>query len=818
MKQTKILSCLSFSIFFLAIDAEAAVRTRAQARALTSDLPVSRVELIQQFGMGSVYPQASIDLLKGELESCGITYNGTKCLDTQFENYGSAGVKDVDTVDKSGYIFFSRFKMKKDPRILLMAVVANKSDCRSLPTDYTKCAVDPRTKKPIPQKAFRTGNIWAIEPGRDKPDIYIKDFLECSKDEANCKLRPLLAYDPVEASREESALLDLEGQSPYALNAKRFYHAAVEAAEIKTPTNRARAIFALTNRSQILTASTNEVYKLTFLSLLNSKYGGETQLLLKAAGELLKNAAPGSWLEARSALTLASNGDSSPAIKNLLLARGVDARLTSDLRKELIAAYAKLASSPAEKDKLVELLGSPDGVLRSAAYSALSQMTLGEENLTTISKLLVSPKVNVRGNAVRALSRVSGVAALEKMVSMIMDADIDVSLAAANYAKGMLESLMSLSPRNFITLLENSTIKAVVSRADQRKLNELLIPTRKAILSSAFEKSLGQEEELFFLLNKSLKNPLASVRVEAISFIGLLNRPEAVATLIALLNDKDLSVSAEVVRVLEQKMLTDEHIDLLYRMAMDKNPLARQKAVRLIGRITTQKSLQALLLKSQEYMDASSKLIRTEVATILGSFYVAEATERLVAMLNDEAIEVRNAAFAPLSRGDRLISEKQTRQLIIYLQSPFADVPMKVTQLLSLIKSPLAIEAMMNLVSANASVELRLIAVDAIAEVYTAEATTLLLKVLLDSNAVLREKANLALSQRLIGEQELLSLSAGLSYADPSIRLVVASYLARSSSVEVLELLKKALEVEVDAMVAAGLEAAIVEVSSRTTL
>ena len=253
-------------------------------------------------------------------------------------------------------------------------------------------------------------------------------------------LRPLLAYDPIRVSAEENALNDLEGiKTPYATNFRRFYQAALTAATFTKVPSIDRAARALSQRSEVITNSGNTIYRAAFMNLIQTKFSKNAELIKDVAREVLVKSAPGSSERISAALSLARAGETSKEITDALSQAYLNTKLSSDQRKEIVAVSARVATTPADKDKIISLLGNTDQVLRSAAYTAVGSMTLSEANLPTISKLLLNPAVNIRGNAVRALSRVPGEKAILIMAGMIKDKDIDVALTATTHVGSYMD-------------------------------------------------------------------------------------------------------------------------------------------------------------------------------------------------------------------------------------------------------------------------------------------------------------------------------------------------------------------------------------------
>ena len=817
MKPHLPLIAVGFFLATLSAESYSATRPRELARSQTANIIVSGVEMLEQYGSAAEYSGANTEALAKEIKSCGITYNGTNCLDTQFENFGNAGVKDVDTKDKSGYIFFSRFKMKNDKRILLMAVIANKSDCK-LTADKTKCAIDPVTKKPVPEAAFRTANIWAIDAGREKPESYIADFLNCVESEGSCLLRPLLAYDPIRGTAEDNALSDLEGtKAVFANDFRRFYSAAVSASTFAKQPNIDRAVRALTARSEVITKSGNAIYRAAFMNLMKTKFTKNPDLIKDVAREVVATAAAGSSEKIEAALLLAKGGESSKDIVDTLTAAYANTRLSLDLRKDAVLTLSKIASSAAEKDKIVALLGSADQVLRSASYTAMGSIALTEENLPTITKLLSNSAVNIRGNAVRALSRVPGETATFQMATIIRDRDIDVALTAAQFVKADIEAMSSISEVQFKLLLEGTTLAVVPSIPRDRKvLKDDLVPLRAEILVTAFGKVNSSQISMLANLQTSVASKVATVRVEAVFFINKLSINEATMALIDLLVHADLSVAAEAKDSLSQRLLTDRQLDQLFKIAQAKSVSARRNAVALIGKISSKKALQALLQKSAENIDSSSHLVRADVANILGTIYVEEATSRLIVMINDASVDVRTAALNQIAKGDRLLDDKQIATLKSLLQSSYADVPASVIKLLAKINSSASLNVLASLSGVTITASQQILAVKALATIDSPEAVNAMIGFIALENGNVRGVAEAILNTKILTEDQIARIGTSLAHTAPEVRSSAIRLLNRAGSAVALKLLQDQAKIEADANVKAMLDATIAALTGAT--
>lgn len=767
------------AIGLITFEASAGTRTRRQALQQTADITVSTTEVLEQFGNTPSYPTTNVGLLKSEIESCGITYNGTSCLDTTFENFGNAGVRDVDTGDKSGYVFFSRFKMKKDKRILLMAVIANKSDCVVSKRDPKKCEIDLSTRKNLALPAFRTGNIWAITPGREKPETYIADFLKCTETEEECKLRPLLAYDPIKDSAEETAINDLEGiRTRFANDYRRFFQATQIASKIRTRSVLDKAVRAIEQRSEIITKSGNAIYRAAFFNLIQTNFSKFPELVASVAREIADVAPARSQEQLEAVIIAISNGDTSTANMEILVSGFNNTRISSAVRKEAIKTYAQLASSTAEKNKILQLLSSSEQVLRSGAYSALDNMQLSEENIPAINKLLSNKAENIRGNGLKALSRVSGAKGMERMALVIKDKSVDVALSAAGYLKETLRALDSISEVEFIYLLENTTIAAVTNNSrDRRVLETSLIPAREDLLAFAFTKTSGTQQSTLVALKNSATNHFISIRVEAIRFINQLTIPDATITLIGLMSDTNVDVTTEVMKALNTKLLTDTHLDLLFKTSISPNVSIRRNAVSLIGKVSSKRALQALLRKVQENIDSSSWMVRGDIAQILGAIYDTSATTALITLMSDVKKEVRQQASSQLMKADRLYDDTQIKALKALLESSYSDVPSRVITILG--------------------------------QVNTLEMTQIIVSYLGSSNLDLRNSAENSLKLKVLNESELALLEVTLKNANPEVRVVAVRLLSKSALPLAKEMLTSQLSIEADELVRIEIQTAI---------
>lgn len=792
----------------LSFEAVAALRTREQARALTANIMVSSAEVLEQFG-GTEYPSDKMMALKDEIESCGITYTGTNCLDTKFENFGNAGVKDVDTGDKSGYVFFSRFRMKGDTRVLLMAVIANKSDCVLSKTDPTKCQIDPTTRQAKPLPAFRTGNIWALTPGRETPEIYIQDFLTCTESEDACQMRPLLAYDPVKGTREDAALVDLEGlTSTYTKDFRRFFHAAQVAATFPKGAKLDRAVRALTARSELVTKSGNVPYRSAFFTLIQTKFAAFPDLVADVAREVGSVAAAGSPEQLQATLIAARSGDTSAATLTALTALYTNARQPADLRKEALGLVAKAAKTPADFDKIIALLGSTDQVLRSGTYFLLGGLTFTEANLPAITKLLGSNLPNVRGNGLKALSRVAGDKALIQMAGMFKDKDVDVALSAVSYLSVQLDAVPSITELTFTALVEASTLTAPTNARD-------LLLARTAVLDKAFGKIKATPAAILAALKISAANKVSRVRASVVPYIAKLSSRDALTALINLVTDADAEVNAAVMGALQKKPLTDANLDLLYKLAMDKSVTVRVNAVTLIAGIGSSKALQALLKKSTENLDAQSFKVRAQVATLFGAIYAPETTSALLSMLNDQAAEVRLAAFTQLSKGDRLFDDAQVLGIRALVNSVNADVPARAVILLAQVNTVTSIAALNELLTAQLPEDVRNQVVLGLGAVESADTSAMVLSFLTDASPLVRASAEAVLNSRTPSDALLPVLSADLSSEDASLRLLAIRQIGRLSSQAAIDLLSARLSVETDETLKLELSNAIAAVTGR---
>ncbi len=811
----KFVHLVTLAVLALPMLSEAATRLRQDARKATSDLVFSNVEQLEEaYGQGSEYALAKIVALKNEILSCGLTYTGTPCLDTQFENFGSDGIKDLDTADKTGYVFFSRFKMKKDNRVLLMSVIANKYDCALDERDPTKCKMDPKTRKPVPAKAFRTGNIWAVELGREKPEIYMKDFLACMASAETCPMRLLLAFDPI-GNTDQDLLTQLQALNPAMVNPdfRRLYHLAVKTSALPTKSLLDQSAALLTSRTAMITGSGNAAYRSAFMTLMVTKFITYKTLVTKTALETLKVAAPGSEEATIAALVLNAQGDRTVATFAALKAGMLNTKVSAEVRQRAVSAFANTAVTNADKDFLVSLLGNADNILRKQAYSSVNTMNLSEENLAGVSLLLANPAVNVRGNALRALGRIPGQKAMEKLATMIQDKDIDIADLAAGGLGDKLEELDSISEDSFLFLLQNTVVQAKATDPREIKiLRDSILPKRKAALALALTKVISEEISLLARLRVLATNAkaLISVRAEAVYFIGQLSTPSATTVLIKLIAEPDVKISAEVLAALSTKVLTDDYVDAIYAISMNKIVSVRRNALSVLGLISGKKAAAAIMMKSKESIDISSYLVRKDAAALLGKNFGSEATDRLIQMMSDANIEVRAAATRAVSSGTRIFSTEQINTVVNLVH--ILDVSEKasiITVLQATLESFGADLLILELATNSQDPLIKDVAIRTLLADDSAATTDLLIQILPTADLELRSAIEANFNARNLDASLTPVLGTLLNHEDPTLRILIVKQLARQNSLEAQELLKTRLGIETDELVKIEISSAI---------
>ncbi len=214
-------------------------------------------------------------------------------------------------------------------------------------------------------------------------------------------------------------------------------------------------------------------------------------------------------------------------------------------------------------------------------------------------------------------------------------------------------------------------------------------------------------------------------------------------------------------------------------------------------------------------MDADSKLVRADVAKILGTLAVAEATNELVAMLADEAKEVRDIASAELAKPERLVTDEQTTTIIGMVLSTDLDVSLRAAKLLGQLNTPMAISTLVGLTKPEVSDALQMVAAEGLSGVVSSDATMALIGLLRDSEPTVRERALAGMTNRLLNEQELVALSEGLASQDTAIVVLTVDVMRKSASVVAVNLLTARLQVELNDEMKVLLQDAIAEVGAR---
>jgi len=206
-----------------------------------------------------------------------------------------------------------------------------------------------------------------------------------------------------------------------------------------------------------------------------------------------------------------------------------------DVRKQAVDALAAIAA-PAAADRLIELMGDPDGNVRAAAAEALGGFDPepAAACLSTCAK--ADPEPLVRLAALRSLARLEVALPVAELSAALSDPLLRPSayaLLAFSEDPGAFEELVKAlsSPARSV---REAAMEALVKRA------KVAAPGEDALLFGRLQASLADLPFLPDALQRLSEAPLVT-RLVLVQFLGWLGRPDCVLPLLEAAHDEALT-------------------------------------------------------------------------------------------------------------------------------------------------------------------------------------------------------------------------------------------------------------------------------------
>jgi HEAT repeat protein len=527
------------------------------------------------------------DTLSADMKSCGFSYVGPKCM-----NYHAyAGSYEGTMFDPKGEsIFMTDLRFDGINVDILFAF---------------------RIKD---ENGISSDELMVYVKNQDKQSNQsIKEYLESAAVQLISIAK--ISEDFIATAKERV-------QSPQSL--KELYHMAHQLNELNmkssSPDSNLSSFLVkciVDNKSQF--NSSDEVYQYRTYSLAES-LGAKKVALVSIAEGLL--ASSSEQIKQFAATEILQRDSSRKNLKTLVTEALNHSRWTT--RRKAIQAL--VSAKPTEDEQNAILLKMNDDVreVREAALAATSSINLNGTNLKTLQTLSNSQYWTTRRSSAALLAQVSGKKATDLLIGKMSDdvrevrEEVFTQLNSRTIGEDSLETLGSQFDSQYWTVRRD--VAKLVGKSQAQKATDLLIgkmsdnvrEVREEIMVQLSARSLN--ENSLSGLEAQSKSQFWTVRRDTASLISKISSDNAVKALITLLSDDVREVREKAAELLSSKPMKDAFVRALQTQLVGQYWTSRREAARLLGKIKTDSSLDALIARLQvetvhEVRDAISDAI-----------------------------------------------------------------------------------------------------------------------------------------------------------------------------------------------------------------
>jgi HEAT repeat protein len=311
--------------------------------------------------------------------------------------------------------------------------------------------------------------------------------------------------------------------------------------------------------------------------------------------------------------------------------------------------------------------------------------------------------------------------------------------------------------------------------------------------------SLKQSEKDTQFCIKALDDENPEVRAIAAEALGQARGPEVEKALLGLLEDKNSRVRITAARTLGRIGTENAAGTLIKRLAIDKDPVFRARAIESLGNLKDKRAVEPLIKSLDDKvpevrlaaarslgmlgnenaeevliakLEKSSPELQKQIVLALGNLDCKKAAGPLARKLKDKDPELRKCVAESLGK---LEDPESVDLLLKCLGDTNPEVRNAAAYSLGTLRAEKAIDALLGMLAEKDS-ELRITAVYALGTIGSRKAVDALLETLEDSNPWVRRYAADALAK--IGDQKATApLVKNLNDPDPEVRWATAEAL-----------------------------------------
>lgn len=461
-----------------------------------------------------------------DLLSCGLSYLGPKCLDyVAYEGGYGSKLNEVD----GKFLFYSELKIKGTGTPIAFVFSIDEIG-----------------------QSVKIGGLTVSKIVKPRNGQSIAEYL---KEKSN--LSPLLTVS-IASDFQQGASQRL--QKPRDI--RELYHVSKMLLEISHSTNsyqqvKAKLAEVVQNNRSVIVRSENTRYQEEMLTMITNEVQIKAQVLIEICEGLINSKSDN--IQQIAATIVLNAQPSRTELKPTVLNALNNARW--DIRQKAIQALSKTNKTTSEENQLLAKLDDQDEDVRKTAVEAAAKISVSEQHLQTAKQLSTSANWAVRVEAAKLLSRIDSEGSTKELIGKMGDQDEDVR-------------------------------KQVVAQLNQKNLGGQYVPA----------------------LAQQLTSPNWSVRNDAAKFLGKVDADSAITTLIAAMNDQDEDVRKTIVDQLNKKSLKDSHVASLSGQYKSPNWSVRRDVSLLLGKISGVNSTTALIKQMNDQDEDVRNTIVTQLS------------------------------------------------------------------------------------------------------------------------------------------------------------------------------------------------------------
>lgn len=504
-----------------------------------------------------------------DLMSCGLSYLGPKCLDyeTLAGNYGGT-LSQVD----GKYIFYSELKIKGAGTLVALV--------------FTVDQVQPTVK-------VSTVEISKIQKPRNGQalDQYLKDTSALA----------LLVKASLTPDLQAAAAKRL--QSPR--DVRELFHMSKMLIEISMSGNnyqatRTAVASAIAKNKSVITGTKDVRYQEEMLSFITSQIELKSDALVDICNGLL-NSSSENMKEIAATVIL----DAQPTrtdLKPIVLKALNNQRW--DIRSKAISALSKVPKTIAEESLLVSKVGDDDGDVRKVAITAASKISVNNNHLAVVRTLSTNQNWDVRLESAKLLSRINSAESIQSLIGLMNDDDGDVrkqvvsllqqktlgEASVADLAKQMKSQNWDVRRDAALFLSKIGSDQALLVLIG--KMNDDDGDVRTVIVKELVSKQI--KDGFIKALADNYKSQNWDVRRDVSILLAKNSNFAATTALISQMNDDDGDVRAKIYSILAARNLSNDSVSGLKKNFSSQNWDVRRDVAKLLGKIKSPASLEAL--------------------------------------------------------------------------------------------------------------------------------------------------------------------------------------------------------------------------------